>query len=252
MEQQTATSQESIAFLKRVLWYSLPFWLLGMLNTVFAAAIPIQLPISALMAFCPVIAAWKMEPFRQKQYLTDLKTLPLIGYATSLLTMPLLALLTYGWMVWLNRSLPALEIALLPTSVFIVVFLLGAWGEEAGWTGYLLPRLSEQFGAIRAGLILGSIWGFWHLIPYLQAGRSWNWIAWQILGSIALRVGMTWAYVHFRRSRIWAIIFHAMINMSAFLFPRMGSHYDPMLMAILQIILAVAAIWALIWQPTSE
>lgn len=42
------------------------------------------------------------------------------------------------------------------------LFLLGAQ-EEPGWRGYALPRLQERYSPIKATLLLGLAWGFWHL-----------------------------------------------------------------------------------------
>jgi membrane protease YdiL (CAAX protease family) len=47
------------------------------------------------------------------------------------------------------------------TFVFIVLFI--ALGEEPGWRGFLLPRLEQRFGPLRASLVLGAVWALWHL-----------------------------------------------------------------------------------------
>ena len=48
--------------------------------------------------------------------------------------------------------------------VFLFVFFLGGpLGEEYGWRGYALPRLLDKFGWIKGNLILGAVWGLWHL-----------------------------------------------------------------------------------------
>src|SRR5918992_2157613 len=59
-------------------------------------------------------------------------------------------------------SLMLLVIAL-PTTLF-------TFGEEYGWRGYLLPRLLP-LGEIRASVLVGGVWGGWHL-PLLLAGLN--------------------------------------------------------------------------------
>jgi membrane protease YdiL (CAAX protease family) len=45
-----------------------------------------------------------------------------------------------------------------------------AFGEEFGWRGYLLPRLLP-LGEVKAAIIVGLIWGPWHL-PVLIVGLN--------------------------------------------------------------------------------
>ncbi|MBG0789839.1 MAG: CPBP family intramembrane metalloprotease [Desulfovibrionaceae bacterium] len=60
----------------------------------------------------------------------------------------------------------------LPLSVVLGPFinLLFGLGEEAGWRGFLLPRLLP-LGKVRAYLLLGVIWGLWHA-PLIFAGLN--------------------------------------------------------------------------------
>jgi hypothetical protein len=56
--------------------------------------------------------------------------------------------------------------------LIILNLLQGATGEEAGWRGFALPRLQETYGPVKASLILGLIWNFWHLPLWLLTGYS--------------------------------------------------------------------------------
>jgi len=37
------------------------------------------------------------------------------------------------------------------------------FGEEFGWRGFAYPRLEQRHGPVVGSLILGSVWGLWHL-----------------------------------------------------------------------------------------
>jgi uncharacterized protein len=53
---------------------------------------------------------------------------------------------------------------------FFFVLLLGGAMEELGWRGYGLPHLLEDRSPIRATLILGLVWGVWHVPVYGPLG----------------------------------------------------------------------------------
>lgn len=44
----------------------------------------------------------------------------------------------------------------------VITLITGAVGEESGWRGFLQPSLEKSFSVIKASIILGVIWGFWH------------------------------------------------------------------------------------------
>jgi membrane protease YdiL (CAAX protease family) len=56
------------------------------------------------------------------------------------------------------------------TFVGVPIGTLLAFGEEFGWRGYLLPKLLP-LGEVKAALIVGLIWGPWHL-PMLIVGLN--------------------------------------------------------------------------------
>ena len=51
------------------------------------------------------------------------------------------------------------------------LFVVGV-GEELGWSGYALPRLQVRHGFVRANLVLGILWGVWHLPFFFTIGDS--------------------------------------------------------------------------------
>jgi len=87
-------------------------------------------------------------------------------------------------------------------------------GEEIGWRGYLLPRLSARIGLPAASLIVGIIWGCWHLPFFLIAGtdKSSQSFPAYVLGATALSVAMAWLYWRTRGSLLLTMIMHAAVN----------------------------------------
>lgn len=53
----------------------------------------------------------------------------------------------------------------------VITMIIGAVGEEAGWRGVLQPEIQRRFGLIKGTLLVGVIWGYWHL-PANLAGLN--------------------------------------------------------------------------------
>jgi membrane protease YdiL (CAAX protease family) len=51
-------------------------------------------------------------------------------------------------------------------AAFVFVTLLGGGQEEPGWRGFALSRLQARFNPVTATLLLGFLWGLWHLPIY--------------------------------------------------------------------------------------
>ncbi|WP_246094833.1 CPBP family intramembrane glutamic endopeptidase [Streptomyces roseicoloratus] len=88
-----------------------------------------------------------------------------------LLTAPLVVVLAaaaYGWargdaVVTDPRTLGR------PFALVVVAQLVGACGEEIGWRCFLQPLLSARFGPVAASLLVGAVWGVWHVQVFAQA-----------------------------------------------------------------------------------
>ncbi len=75
--------------------------------------------------------------------------------------------------------------------------------EEIGWTGFAFPRMCRQSSALRAAIILGILWGCWHLpvINFLGAaaphGSYWQPFFFAFtFAMVAVRVLISWLYVN--------------------------------------------------------
>jgi uncharacterized protein len=212
---------------------SLPFWLIGGAKGL--ELIP-GLPVSALMACCPLVAA-SILMYRRRGAFGVLRLLergvdyrrvtPKVWYVPIFCLMPAVMVLAYGFMRLTGSPLPNPQFSLRAVPVLFLVFLGFALAEELGWSGYALDLLQARWGWVRASLLLGVVWAAWHLVPLLQAHRSSPWIAGWSLGTVANRVILVWIYNHTGRSVFAVSLYHTMLNVSWQLFPNHGSHYDP-------------------------
>ncbi|MBW2631609.1 MAG: CPBP family intramembrane metalloprotease [Deltaproteobacteria bacterium] len=86
--------------------------------------------------------------------------------------------------------------------------------EEFGWRGLALPLLQRKLAPIWAALILGIIWGFWHLPAFLLSGTQQS--AWSFtpffFGSIALSVIVTALFNTSHGSILLPALFHFCLN----------------------------------------
>ncbi|MEA3486791.1 MAG: CPBP family intramembrane glutamic endopeptidase [Thermodesulfobacteriota bacterium] len=86
--------------------------------------------------------------------------------------------------------------------------------EEFGWRGLALPLLQRKMAPVWAGLILGIIWGFWHLPAFLLSGTPQS--AWSFtpffFGSIALSVIVTALFNTSHGSILLPALFHFFLN----------------------------------------
>ncbi len=96
-----------------------------------------------------------------------------------------------------------------------VVFVLIV-GEELGWRGFALPRLLAKRSALAASLILGALWGAWHLPTFFVPGAPQYGLPFSafLLLTVAYSVVIGWLFVQARGSVLIASLLHGAINFS--------------------------------------
>jgi membrane protease YdiL (CAAX protease family) len=101
------------------------------------------------------------------------------------------------------KLLPALAVGLIIGPV-----------EELGWRGVALPLLQRRFAPLWAGMVLGVIWGLWHLPAFLLSGSPQS--AWPFapyfVGVIAISIILTPMFNSARGSILIAALYHFQMN----------------------------------------
>ena len=110
--------------------------------------------------------------------------------------------------------------------------------EEFGWRGLALPLLQRKFAPAWAGLILGVIWGLWHVPAFLLSGTQqseWSFTAF-FAGCLAISVIATAIFNESNGSILLSAFFH--FSLMNPIFPD-AQPYDTYLL----IVVAVIIVW---------
>jgi CAAX protease family protein len=150
-------------------------------------------------------------------------------YAVALVTGPLVV---SGVLMVLSLTSPAFRPGIItvrdPTNhlmLGLVTGLVAGLFEELGWTGFAIPRLRLRHGVFVTGLIVGPVWGAWHLLVtwWGSADTSGSLSMTVYLPAMTLsflppyRVLMVWVYDR-TGSLLVAMLMHASLTASVRIF----------------------------------
>jgi membrane protease YdiL (CAAX protease family) len=134
-------------------------------------------------------------------------------YAVAL-GLPMVLALTAAGLHFLLGAQTSVDIGGLAVLNFVVFVLIV--GEEMGWRGYALPRLLAKRSALAASLIVGVLWGAWHLPTFFVPGAPQYGLPFSafVFLTMAYSVLFGWVYVHTEGSVLVATLLHGAINLS--------------------------------------
>src|SRR3954470_13434520 len=92
-----------------------------------------------------------------------------IGWYAAIVALTALPVLAVWVSTLLGAPTPVLAVTI-PAVVVTFLFSIfpgSALGEELGWRGFALPRLQARRSALAASLIVGAVWGTYHLPLFL-------------------------------------------------------------------------------------
>jgi membrane protease YdiL (CAAX protease family) len=201
-------------------------WLFPLLSAKGIIPLPpsAKVPLLMLGAFGPFVAAFvmlyagggtsAMVAFARRALRYRL---PFACLVASLLLFPLLAFLAAT--IWATQGGPPVAIGVslghVPMLLLVLFFLGGSFQEEFGWA-YAIDRLGQRFALLPATIVLGLIWGCWHLPLFFITGLSQSFMPfWAfIVLTVSVRVIYVWAYEAAQKSILATLVFHTSLNFS--------------------------------------
>ena len=151
-----------------------------------------------LRAFLSRLLLWRCAPV---WWLFILVGVPLVFMAGSLIKGgPLLA------------PVPPEGVGVMVSLMFMMLFLGPV--EEFGWRGVAQPILQRHVAPFWAAVIIGSVWGFWHLPAFSLAGvvfAEWNFLPF-FVGNITLAILVTPFFNASRGSLLLPMLYHWQLN----------------------------------------
>lgn len=148
----------------------------------------------------------------------------LYWYLYTFLNIPAVMMVTYFVYKLLGGTVDTSNFSatfILP-AFFIILFLMGPLGEEAGWRGFALKRLLHFWSPLKSAFVLGLIWALWHSPLFFINGTVQNdlfnngrFIAFfgYIVYTIMISLHIAVLYVKTNGSILITMIFHTMSNL---------------------------------------
>ena len=174
-----------------------------------------------------------------------------VWYLPMLLILPSIGFIEYLMLRFSGTSIPSPHFSFAILFAYLSYFFM-SYGEELGWTGYLIDPMQERWSALKSGIILGIVWAAIHVPIHFINGYSFGWVFWHGLYTIAARVLLVWIYNNAGKSLFAMALTHATFGLFWTLWPvenlhRVVSFYDPRIMALTTIFYVVIVVW--LWGP---
>ncbi|RKT86501.1 CAAX protease self-immunity [Saccharopolyspora antimicrobica] len=146
---------------------------------------------------------------------------------------------------------PAMVLVSIVPGLVLQVLTTGI-AEEPGWRDFALPLMQPRFGPLLGTVLLGVIWGIWHLPLFLTEWGGYPNVTWVdpvefTISCIAISIVMTWVFNRTGESLPIALLLHGSINNFfsiawGFIFPTLGDSHRASAHIILVVFGAAACV----------
>lgn len=187
------------------------------------------------LAALVMLVIFRKENVRLTIALTGAQTLKYIGAIGIPLLVSGALFLGYNQFI---GSLSIQPISVISLLIFLGGTLLGAFGEELGWRGYLQRIVEGKVNVLIASLLVGVLWGLWHVMNY-QYGPIY--LLFFVLFACACSIIMAWLLKGTDYNVVIAGLFHFAVNVGFYILFREVST-DLRLMILMGLVWVVVAV----------
>jgi hypothetical protein len=137
-----------------------------------------------------------------------------IGWRWYVIMLGIVVLATAGQILIMRALGQRFEVLRFVTNIatLLPLIVLGPVSEEIGWRGYALDRLQMRLSPLATSVLIGVVWGLWHLplffIPGSTQAESNFPFTGFLVGVTALSILFTWAHNNTGGSIWTAVFFH--------------------------------------------
>jgi membrane protease YdiL (CAAX protease family) len=125
--------------------------------------------------------------------------------------------------------------------VVILFAFPGVFAEELGWRGFALPRLQERCNALLSSVVLGIVWGLWHIPLFVYFDYAPPTLIVKVFTFVPASVLYTWVYNNTRGSLLLVSLLHLAEQLTNSFLGTSPTYTDEILTLVLATLITLVA-----------
>jgi membrane protease YdiL (CAAX protease family) len=230
MNKSNMKNESLIGFFALIFLFSVPFYILNALAYLKIVGKPEIGPLYISLITATPITAASILTFRKTGKTGLVKLLKRIfdfkrierkrWYLVCICLMPLIFLLSISLIIFAGTIVPSNLAPLMAAPLLLIFFFILATGEEVGWMGYAFESMQARSSALRAAILLGAIWAFWHVPFFIFMMPDPLVLCTRVIILVGARILFAWIYNNTGKSVFSVILIHACDNTALMCMPK--------------------------------